>query len=181
VKWVIDVAKNPSKAFDTSPGSGGGEKSGWDRTKGAIGSVFSMGSPVAFLRSMFGPGEQQVEERRTRASSEPAPTAPGGDMAASIAAAAGAGAAKAAPTEAQATQALIRRNMQDTLKELQMSMGPKASYQGIAQASKSAQLAALNQSPFEAKMLAKMQEVIGALTRTADNTTRQPSPRHNGG
>jgi hypothetical protein len=53
----------------------------------------------------------------------------------------------------------------EVLRELRASMGPKASFSGIAQVSRNAQLAALNDSPFESKMLDRMAQGIGALER----------------
>lgn len=60
--------------------------------------------------------------------------------------------------------------MRDTLAELKLSMGPRASFSGLAQASRNAQLAALNQSPFETKILQRMSEAIEKLSRVVDNT-----------
>lgn len=47
-------------------------------------------------------------------------------------------------------------NMTDVIKSLAMSMSPKASYAGLGEVGKQAQLAALSQDPIEAKLLRRM-------------------------
>lgn len=58
----------------------------------------------------------------------------------------------------------------DVLRELRASIGPKASFASLAQVSRNAQLAALNQSPFEQKMLERMTKAVEALERVEVNT-----------
>lgn len=65
--------------------------------------------------------------------------------------------------------------MKDVLKEFQSQMGPRASFSGLAQASRNAQLAALNSSPFEVKVLERMQHVINSLSKVIDNTAQPTS------
>lgn len=69
----------------------------------------------------------------------------------------------------------------DVIKELRLSFGPKASFSSLASAGRNAQLAALNQSPFEQRILDYMNEALGKLERVANNTARQPEPRYPGG
>ncbi len=54
-------------------------------------------------------------------------------------------------------------NLDKFANELQKSNGPAASFQGVAQASRGAQLAALNRSDFETTILQRTQEAINAL------------------
>jgi hypothetical protein len=55
----------------------------------------------------------------------------------------------------------------DTVKELQLSLGPKAGFTGIADVGKQIQLAALNESPYQARMLANVTRIIAVLERKA--------------
>lgn len=57
--------------------------------------------------------------------------------------------------------------------ELRQSLGPKASFSGLAQASKNAQLAALNQSPLEQMMLDRLTKSLGVLERVEQNTRKR--------
>lgn len=59
------------------------------------------------------------------------------------------------------------RAIADTLAELRLSMGPQASTGNISSVYSKAQMAALNQSPFERRMLEMMERVTGALTRAS--------------
>jgi len=61
----------------------------------------------------------------------------------------------------------------DVLKELRQSIGPSASISGLTQIGQAAQLAALNQSPFEARVLRMMDQMLTAMNRAARNTERQ--------
>lgn len=72
----------------------------------------------------------------------------------------------------------VRDSARDMIKEFAMSNGPKAQVHQIGAANRSAQMAALNQSPFEAKMLDRIQTIITALNRSVNNTTPAPTPRH---
>lgn len=60
----------------------------------------------------------------------------------------------------------------EVVREMRASFGPKAQFSGISQLSRSAQLAAINQSPFEAKMLDRMTKALEALERIDSNTGR---------
>lgn len=56
----------------------------------------------------------------------------------------------------------------EVLQELRLSMGPKAQFAGLAQVSRNAQMAALNQSPFEQKILERLQTGIVKLSELTD-------------
>ncbi len=69
---------------------------------------------------------------------------------------------------------LTSLGLSDTIKELRQSIGPQASFSSLTQVGQNAQLAALNQSPFEARLLLKMDQLIRAMEKFAANTTRRP-------
>ncbi|AMV28786.1 hypothetical protein VT84_30615 [Gemmata sp. SH-PL17] len=69
------------------------------------------------------------------------------------------------------------RARNDVFRELRQSMGAKASFSQIAQAGKNVQLAALNTSPFEARILERMDKAIGAMERVERNTQPKPVSR----
>lgn len=69
-------------------------------------------------------------------------------------------------------------SMREVFAELRSGLGPKASFTDIGSLSKNAQLAALNQSPFEVKVLERMEKMIGAMERAAANTEKRPDPRY---
>lgn len=75
--------------------------------------------------------------------------------------------------------ASTRSALSEVLREFRMSVTPKASISGLTDVGKNIQLAGLNQSPFEAKMLERMQGVLGALGRIDANTRpRGPAGRY---
>lgn len=69
----------------------------------------------------------------------------------------------------------------DVIKELRMSMGPRASLSGIAQAGRNVQLAALNASPFEQRILDRFNSAVTNLERIRDNTTPRAGGRYESG
>ncbi|MBA4192482.1 MAG: hypothetical protein C0467_31320 [Planctomycetaceae bacterium] len=66
--------------------------------------------------------------------------------------------------------------MRDTLRELRMSLGSKASYTGLGDVGRNATLAAANQSPFEMKILERFDRAIAALERGATPEARAAFP-----
>ncbi|MBA4191315.1 MAG: hypothetical protein C0467_25310 [Planctomycetaceae bacterium] len=70
--------------------------------------------------------------------------------------------------------------MGDVLKELRLSMGPRASIGDIGGVGKNFQLAALNQSPFETKMLERMDKAVSALERVAGRGGRRDRAAYTG-
>lgn len=65
------------------------------------------------------------------------------------------------------------RALNDVTRSLQMSIGPKASYTGLTEVGKQAQLAALNQDPLDARVLKRSIESIQEfLAAIRDNTGR---------
>lgn len=79
-----------------------------------------------------------------------------------------------------------RRGMQDTLRELLLSVGPKASVGSVAGVYTRAATAAIGQSQFERRMLEMMQTVTTAISRAAGepgpgvHTERPAAPRPGG-
>lgn len=72
-----------------------------------------------------------------------------------------------------------RAALSDVLREFRMSVTPKASISGLTEVGKNIQLGALNQSPFEAKMLDRVLGVLNALDRIDANTrSRGPGGRY---
>ena len=63
------------------------------------------------------------------------------------------------------------------IQELKRSMGPAASFSGLAQMSKNVQLAALNQSPIEKMNFEKIAESVRVLEKVAVNTTPKKDDR----
>ncbi len=68
--------------------------------------------------------------------------------------------------------------LKDVIKEMRMQQGPQAKFSGIAAASRDVQLAAINASPFEQKMLERMQFALDALEKVATNTNPKTEPRN---
>ena len=68
--------------------------------------------------------------------------------------------------------------MREVFAELRSGLGQKASFGGIVEANRNLQLAALNQSPFEMKVLDRLDKMIGTMERAAENTTKPPEPRY---
>lgn len=66
----------------------------------------------------------------------------------------------------------LNDNKMNVLRELQLGMGAKASIGSVAGVNRTAQMAAMNMSPFETKLLEKMQQAIDELTRQTVNTTK---------
>jgi len=64
-------------------------------------------------------------------------------------------------------------NMQAVLKSLAMSMGPKASYSGVAEAAKETQLTALNADPIEMKAAQKIIETIQEFMKAFNEYERE--------
>lgn len=62
--------------------------------------------------------------------------------------------------------------MQLVIQEMRRSNGPQASFSSLTQASKNAQLAALNQSPLELKMLERLTQSLETLEKVEFNTRR---------
>jgi hypothetical protein len=60
--------------------------------------------------------------------------------------------------------------MKDVLAQMKFEMAPKSQSMGLAAVGRNAQIAALNQSPFEAKMLDRISTVIAALEKVVNNT-----------
>lgn len=73
------------------------------------------------------------------------------------------------------------RARDDTFKELRMSMGPKATLSGIAQAGRNVQLAALNASPFEQRILDRFNTAVNKLEAIDRNTTPRAGGRYESG
>lgn len=114
-----------------------------------------------------------------------------GDVSAAAGAAGAAGAARGGSNAAPGAPGgisttddrmnLIKSNMNMVLAEMKFQQGPRASFSGLRQASSNAQMAALNKSPFEAQMLARMTEIIARMDRSIGNATQNiPTPRHEG-
>jgi len=61
------------------------------------------------------------------------------------------------------------------VQELRTNVGPKAQSMGIADASRSAQMAALNASPFEAKKLEMMTQILNTLGEAAEKMPGPPT------
>lgn len=61
------------------------------------------------------------------------------------------------------TFGLMVKNLMDTLKELRMSIAPQAQIMDVASVNRSATLAALNQSPFEKKMMDNTDKIFRKL------------------
>lgn len=66
------------------------------------------------------------------------------------------------------TRAAADKARSDTLRELVLSMGPKASSGSVSSVWSRAQMAALNQSPFERRMLEMMTIVVSRMARAAE-------------
>jgi hypothetical protein len=81
----------------------------------------------------------------------------------------GGGDATGGGTAAGLSSGAVGRARADTLRELMLSMGPKASSGSVSSVWSRAQMASLNQSPFERRMLDMMSTVVGAISR-ADGT-----------
>lgn len=72
---------------------------------------------------------------------------------------------------------VFREQMKLVAQELQVSTAPKAQQFSLAAVSRQAQLAALNQSPYEAKMLDLTQKIVGELGKVANKLADQgPAP-----
>lgn len=66
----------------------------------------------------------------------------------------------------------FRDGIQNGIQEMRMSIGPQAQSSDLLGASRQAQLAALNQSPYEQKMLDLNTKILAALQQSADKATR---------
>lgn len=77
--------------------------------------------------------------------------------------------------------ALVGKNLRETIQEFKRSVGPQASFTSFSERSRQAQLAALNASPFETKMLDRMQDVLAAIDRAAATVLGPPVPAHGDG
>jgi hypothetical protein len=84
-------------------------------------------------------------------------------------------AAGAAP---KTTSQLVNSALKDTIKELRLQQGPQASFTGVSQAVKNVQLAAINASPFEQKMLERMGTALDKLEKLVGNTEAKPTRRY---
>lgn len=87
------------------------------------------------------------------------------------------------PAEASApgAKSSTKGAMADVLRELRLSVGPRASTSGLADLNRNAAMAALNQSPFEAKLLQRIDAAVGAMERVAANTEAEASGRYTAG
>ncbi len=72
----------------------------------------------------------------------------------------------------------VTDNKLAVLKELQLSMGGRGSIGSVAGINRSAQQAAFGMSPFEMKMLERMQVEIDKLTQLVINTSHRPEGRY---
>jgi len=70
----------------------------------------------------------------------------------------------------------VDSGLNDTLRSLQMSIGPKAQSSGLAEVGKQVQMAALQQDPIEARMLKIQQDMLARLNNIANNTSRGSRP-----
>lgn len=70
----------------------------------------------------------------------------------------------------------VKNAQRDVLKELMLSMGPRASSGSVSSVWSKAQMATLNQSPFERRMLEMMTQVVTTMAK-ADATTAAPDRR----
>src|SRR5262245_32281484 len=72
--------------------------------------------------------------------------------------------------ESGSSAGALGRGLTDTLRSLQLSIGPKASITGLEGVGKQVQLAALNTDPIEARILKINQDMLTKLKEIADNT-----------
>lgn len=79
------------------------------------------------------------------------------------------------------TLELMGKNLRATVQEFKRSVGPQASFTSFTERSRQAQLAALNASPFETKMLERMQDVLNALDKAVAAVVGPPAPVHDNG
>lgn len=102
---------------------------------------------------------------------------PGGTPAAAgpVGAAAAPAAAPAAGSTAAKPKSAMSA-MKDVFAELRSQQGAKAKFTSIEDVSKNASLAGLNRSPFEAQIFERMDKMIGAMERAANNTERTTPP-----
>lgn len=79
------------------------------------------------------------------------------------------------PTERADTGAIVMNALRDVMGSMRASMGPKAQISGLESVGKSAQLAALNQDPLEARMLRTQQQIFQLMERAV---ARMENDRH---
>ncbi len=71
----------------------------------------------------------------------------------------------------------LKSNLQDVVKSLALSMAPKASYTGLAEVGKQAQLAALNVDPIEMKAAQRVVASIQELQRVIEENNQKKEPK----
>jgi hypothetical protein len=71
---------------------------------------------------------------------------------------------------------MLAGNLQEFIREMRASVGPKAQTMGVADASRNAQMAALNQSPFERRMEQMVMTAINLLSEVVER--QQAAPVH---
>ncbi len=69
----------------------------------------------------------------------------------------------------------MKENMLLMLREMRLGMGPQAQRSGLADVGKNLQMAALNQSPFEAKVLERMDKMLTAMERAVRSDDVKPA------
>lgn len=127
------------------------------------------------LPGLLGKAAPHVVEAATgiKLNSEPA----GGDVAQ-----AGEAKSPARPGEAPDAKpnanAVVNRALQDVMKSLQMSVGPKASFGSLSEVGKQAQLAALNLDPLEQRAKEATIKALGVLQDIAGKVGAPPSAVH---
>ena len=72
---------------------------------------------------------------------------------------------------------IFNDNMKLAIESLAKDVGPKASYTGVAEAGKAAQLAALNADPIEMKAAQRVIEAIQEFQRAFNNVANKTEPR----
>lgn len=73
----------------------------------------------------------------------------------------------------------LRGNMQDAIESLKRSMGVRATYSGLEDVGKQAQLAALNADPIEMRAAQRVIEAIQQFQEAFDRAAGQPVPQPN--
>lgn len=84
-----------------------------------------------------------------------------------------------AATPARSMNDALRANMQDAIESLKRSMGVKASYAGLEDVGKQAQLAALNADPIEMRAAQRIIESIQQFQAAFDRASGRPTPQPN--